>query len=141
MVSYINKEGGIRSDSLCALLWRILWCSRKQETQSPIHSRPAEHGSKQAIQARSDHPDRVVSPSKAFPGNMQQVAPASNRSICHEVQQQVTSVCVTGTGYPGLSSGCAQPTVRGSGCVCLPTSCHLAKWWRCCRTTLAKGSF
>ena len=40
---------------------------------------------------------------------MQQVAPTSNRSICHEVQQQVNSVCVTGTGPPGLSSGCSLP--------------------------------
>ena len=31
VVSYINKEGGLRSGSLCALLWRILtWCARKQ---------------------------------------------------------------------------------------------------------------
>ena len=27
-VAYINKEGGMRSGPLCALLWRILtWCS------------------------------------------------------------------------------------------------------------------
>ena len=33
VVSYINKEGGMRSGPLCALLWRILtWCSRKQVT-------------------------------------------------------------------------------------------------------------
>ena len=37
---------------------------------------------------------------------MQQVAPAPNRPICHEVQQQVASVCVTGTRSPGHSSGC-----------------------------------
>ena len=29
VVSYINKQGGLRSGSLCALLWRIMaWCSR-----------------------------------------------------------------------------------------------------------------
>ena len=33
VVSYINKEGGMRSCPLCALLWRILtWCTRKQVT-------------------------------------------------------------------------------------------------------------
>ena len=33
VVSYINKEGGMRSGSLCALLWRILtWCTRNQVT-------------------------------------------------------------------------------------------------------------
>ena len=33
VVSYINKEGGMRSGLLYALLWRILtWCTRKQVT-------------------------------------------------------------------------------------------------------------
>ena len=31
VVSYINKEGGMRSGSLCALLWRLLsWCNHRQ---------------------------------------------------------------------------------------------------------------
>ena len=58
-------------------------------TLSPTHARPAERGSRQAIQTRPDHPNRVVSPSRGLPLNMQQVAPAQNRLICHEVQQQV----------------------------------------------------
>ena len=33
VVAYINKEGGMNSGSLCALLWRILsWCTRKPVT-------------------------------------------------------------------------------------------------------------
>ena len=33
VVSYINKEGGMRSGPLCALLWRILtWCTQRQVT-------------------------------------------------------------------------------------------------------------
>ena len=33
VMSYINKEGGMRSGTLCALLWRILtWCTRHQVT-------------------------------------------------------------------------------------------------------------
>ena len=93
VVSYIKKEGGMRSGSLCALLWRILtWCTWKHVTQSSTHSRPAERGSRQAIQAKPDHPNGVVSPSRGLPSNIQQVAPAKNRPICHEVQQQVASV-------------------------------------------------
>ena len=31
VISYINKEGGMKSDSLCALLWRLLlWCNQRQ---------------------------------------------------------------------------------------------------------------
>ena len=51
-------------------------------------SRLAERGSRQATQARPDHPNRVVSPSRGLPLHMQQVAPAQNRLICHQVQQQ-----------------------------------------------------
>ena len=38
VVAYINKEGGIRSGPLCALLWRILtWCTGKQVTLKARH--------------------------------------------------------------------------------------------------------
>ena len=74
-----------------------------------------ERGSRQAIPSRPDHSNRMVSPSRGFPSYMQQVAPTSNRPICHEVQQQVTSVCVTSTGFPGSSSGCTQSVMGGSG--------------------------
>ena len=73
-----NKEGGMRSGPLCALLWRILtWCTRNQVTQSPTHSRLAEVGRRQAGQTTQ----RVVSPSGGLPSNMKQVAQASNRPI------------------------------------------------------------
>ena len=45
-------------------------------TLSPTHSTPAECGSRQAIPARADHSNRVVSPSRGLPLNLQQVAPA-----------------------------------------------------------------
>ena len=38
VVSYINKEGGMWSGPLCALLWRILtWCTRKPVTLKARH--------------------------------------------------------------------------------------------------------
>ena len=101
-----------------------------QETsnsQSLTHPRPAECGSRQVIQSGPDHSNRVVSPSRSFPSYMQQVALASNRPVRHEVQQQVTPVCVTSTGSPGHSSGCTQSAMGGSGRICLPTSGHLGQ--------------
>ena len=86
-----------------------------------------ERGSRQASQARPDHPDRMVSPSRGFPINMQQGAPASSRSICHEVQQQVTSVCVTRTRFLSLSSECTRSAMGGSGRIYLPTNSHLGQ--------------
>ena len=44
------------------------------DSQSRTHTRPAECGSRRAIQARLDHPYRLVSPSRGLPINMQQVA-------------------------------------------------------------------
>ena len=38
VVAYINKEGGMRSGPLCALLWRILtWCTNHQITLKARH--------------------------------------------------------------------------------------------------------
>ena len=95
------------------------------DSQSPTYPRPRKRGSGQAIQARPDHPNRVVSPSRGLPGYMQPLAP--NKLICHEVQQQVASICVTSTGLPGHSSGCTQSAMGGSGCLCLPTNGHLGQ--------------
>ena len=49
------------------------------DSQSPTHPRPPKCGSRQAIPARPDNPDRVVSPSRGFSNYMQQVEPASSR--------------------------------------------------------------
>ena len=48
------------------------------DSQGPTHPRPAECGSRQAIQARPDHPGRVVTPSRGFLVNIQHVAPTSD---------------------------------------------------------------
>ena len=96
-------------------------------SKSPTYPRAAECGSRQAIQTGPDHSNRMVPPSRGFPSYMQQVAPTSDRSICHEVQQQVTSVRVTSTGLLGSSSGCTQSVMGESGCIRLPTSGHLGQ--------------
>ena len=49
-----------------------------QETQSPTYSRLTICGNRQTIQARSDHPNRVVSPSRGLSVKMQQ----PQQSIC-----------------------------------------------------------
>ena len=38
VVAHVNKEGGMRSGPLCALLWRIVtWCAKKQVTLKARH--------------------------------------------------------------------------------------------------------
>ena len=53
------------------------------------------------------------------------VAPASSGLVCHQIQQQTPTVCVTGPRPPGLGSGCTHPVLAKSGPICLPSSSHL----------------
>ena len=92
--------------------------------QSPTHPRPSKCCSRQAIQTGPDHSNRVVPPTGGFSYDMQKVAPASSGLICHEVQQEVIPVCVTGPRSPGHGHRCPQSALGGSGCVCLPTNSH-----------------
>ena len=116
MVSYINKEGGIRLGPPCALIWRILiWCTSNQVTESLTQSNLAERGSRQGTQANPNHPNRVVSLSGGLPSNMQQVAPALNRPP------------LDSTTSNGQSSGCAQSVVAGSGSIHLPSISHIGQ--------------
>ena len=69
----------------------------------------------------------MVPPSGGFSTNLQPIAPTSNRSICHEVQPQVTSVCLYSTGLPGCSSGCTYSAMGRSGCIRLPTDRHIGQ--------------
>ena len=126
----LHKQGGRHEvgPAVCPTMENLdLVYQTSSNSKSPTHPRPAECGSRQAIQIGPDHSNGVVPPTRGFSSDMQQVAPASNRPICHEVQQQVTSVRVTGTGSPGHSSRCTQPAMRGSGRICLPTSSHFGQ--------------
>ena len=97
------------------------------DSKSPTHPRPFKCDSRQTIQAGSDHPNRVVPPSGSFSTNMQPMAPPSNRPFCHEVQPQITSVCLSSTGLPGCSSGCTYSAMGGPGCIRLPTDRHIGQ--------------
>ena len=97
------------------------------DSKSPTYPWPTKCDSRQAIPAQSDHPNRMVTPSGRFSKLMQQMAPASDRPICHEVQPQVTSVCLSSTRYPGSSSGCTHSAMGGSGRIRLPTDRHIGQ--------------
>ena len=97
------------------------------DSKSPAYPRPSKCDSRQAIQAGSDHPNRKVPPSGILSTTMQTMAPASNRPICHEVQSQVTSVCLSSTGHPDCSSGCTYSAMGQSGRIRLPTDRHIGQ--------------
>ena len=66
----------------------------------------------------------MVPQPRDFPSNMQPVAQTSSGPVCHQVQQQASTVCLPCPRPPGLGSGCSQPVVGGTGPLCLPTSSH-----------------
>ena len=95
--------------------------------QSSTHPRPVECDSRQAIQTGGNHSNRMVPPPRGLQSNMLQVAPAPSGPVCHQVQQQTASLCLTGPRPPSLGSGRPQSELGGSGPVCLPTSSHLGQ--------------
>ena len=133
--SVIHKQGGRHEvgPTLCSSMENLdLVHQLSSNSQSPTHPRPAERGSRQAITSRSQDPSR------GFSDHMQQVAPAKHRPICHEVQQQITSVCVTSTRLQWTPSVC-----HGRIWTLMPSHQQpsWAKWWRSCRTPHARESF
>ena len=129
MVAYINKDGGdeVGPSVYPSVESFDLVYQQTGYSQSLTHPGAPECGSRQAIQTGPDHSNRVVSPSRGIPGNMRQVAPTTNQPFCNKVQQQADSVCVTSARLPGLCSGHSQPTMGGSGPLCLSPSCHLGQ--------------
>ena len=97
------------------------------DSKSPTHSRPPKCSGRQTIQVRPDDPNRMVPPSRGFSNLVQQVAPASNRSLCHEIKQQIAPVCITSPGSHGHCSGCTQLVMGESGRICLPTNSHIGQ--------------
>ena len=90
------------------------------DPQGTTHPRQAECSSRQVIQAGPDHSNRMVPSPRSFPSDLQQMAPATDRPVCYEVQQQV----VSNTGSPRRGSRCTQSTMGGYGRIRLPSDSH-----------------
>ena len=129
MVAYINKKGGYEVGlTVCPTVENpVLVHQETGNSQSTSHPRPAERDNRQAIQAWPDHSNGMVPSSRGVPSYMLPVASASSGSFCHQIQQQTTTVCLTGSRPPGMGSGCTQSVLGGSGPICLPTSSHLGQ--------------
>ena len=78
VVAYRNKDGGDEIvPPVCPTMKNPdLELQETGYCQSPTHSRQAECYGRQAIQARPDHLDKMVPPSRDLPGNMVLIAAA-----------------------------------------------------------------
>ena len=129
VVAYINKEGGDEVGlAVCPTVENpVLVYQTAGNPQGMSYPRPAERDSRQAIQTWPDHSNRVVTSSRSVPSYMLPVAPAPSGPVCHQVQQQTATVCVTGPRPPGMGSGCTQPLLGAPGPIHLSTSSHLGQ--------------
>ena len=129
VVAYINKEGGDEvGPSVCPFVENPdLVYQQTGNPQSSTHPRPAECDSRQAIQTRPNHSHRMVPSPRGLPSHMLPVAPAPSGPVCYQVQQQTSTVCITGSRFPGMGSRCTQSVLGRSGPICLLTSSHLGQ--------------
>ena len=125
---YQQRRGDEVGLSVCPTVENtVLVYQAASNPQGTSHPRPAERDSRQAIQAWPDHSNGVVTSSRSIQSHMRPVAPASSGPVCHQIQQQTTTVCLTGPRPPGLGSGCTQPVLGGPGPIHLPTGSHLGQ--------------
>ena len=102
VVAYINKEGGDEVGlPVCPTMENpVLVHQEIGNSQGTSHPRPAKHDSRQAIQTWPDHLNRVVPSPRSVSSYMLPVALASSGLVCHQIQQQTSTVCVTGSRPP-----------------------------------------
>ena len=129
VVAYINKEGGMKSGSLCALLWIILsWCTRQQVTLRARH-----------IPGRLN----VIADKLSRLGQTIQTEwslhPAVFQAVCARWHQPKVDLFATrfNNKLPqfvspvpdpqALGSGCTQSLLGGPGPIRLPTGSHLGQ--------------
>ena len=138
VVAYINKEGGMKSGSLCALLWRILsWCTRKRVTLRTHHI----HGWLNVIADKLSRLGQTIQSgpftqkySKLYaPGGTNPrwtCLPPGSTTNCHSLCRRSQ----TPRHGQWMHSACPERTWTLMPSHQQPS---WAKWWRSCRTTHA----
>ena len=129
VVACINNERGDEVGlSVCSAVENPVLLhqetGKSPSTTHPQNDTSAECDSRQAIQNWPDHSNETVPLPRGVPSDMLPVAPAPGGSVCHQIQQQTATVCVTGPRPPGMGSGCAQSVLGRSGPICLLTSSY-----------------
>ena len=110
----------MKSCSLCALHWRLLsWCNMRNIAQQARHIPERERDCSQAFLSQLDYLDRMVFPAGDFRPDLPTVAHTLSPSICLQVQQEIAPFCVSSPRQGSYGSGCFEPLMGGSGCLCI----------------------
>ena len=128
--SGLHQQGGRYEvgPTVCPTLENLDLVHRKtSDSEGPTHSWTLKCSGRQTVQIGTDYSNIMVPPSRSFSSPVQQVAPTSNRSLCHEIQQQVAPICLTSSGPHGHCSGCTQFVMGRSGRIRLPTDSHIGQ--------------
>ena len=119
VVSYINKEGGMKSGSLCALLEAADVVQPEADCiKSKTYSGSPQCHCGQVVPARSGDTDGMVPPAGSLRPDLQKMAQTGGGPICDQVQSQTSQICVPGSGSSSLESGCSKRSLARSGCLC-----------------------
>ena len=128
VVAYINKEGGMKSGPLCALLWRILtWCSQRQVTLKARHI----PGRLNVIADKLSRLNQTIQTEwSLLPDVFQRLCSKWHRPQIDLFATRFSHklpLFVSSTGHPGCSSGCTHSAMGGSGRIRLPTDRHIGE--------------
>ena len=80
------------------------------------HPGSLKRGGRQIVQTRTDHSNRMVPSTTSFSKVVPQVAPTSDRPLCHNIQEQASPLCITGSASHGHCNRCIQFAIGRSGC-------------------------
>ena len=124
VLAYINKEGGMRSGQLCALLWRILtWCTRNQVTLKARHI----PGRLNVIADKLSRLDQTIQTEWSL-------LPEVFQAICSRWHRPQVDLFATRFNNqlplfvsPVPDHLATQSAMGGSGCLRLPTNSHLGQ--------------
>ena len=121
----LHKQGGryeIRLSLCPPLETSVLVSPQKNSTAGSTYSGTLECNSRQALQAQSSDPDRVVPISAGVQSLVLEMGPSAGRPICNPVQSQTSQVCLTGNGADSLGSRRPGSAMRESGRLRLSSS-------------------
>ena len=99
----------------------ILVSSQGNDLEGQIHSGSLECDSRQVVQTSSGDPNRVVAVPEGVQPLVQQVGDSTDRPVCHQIQQQIAQVCVSGSRPDSMGGRRPESPMGDPGRLCLST--------------------